>query len=138
MCMNKHLCCFQGPPGDFGPKGIRGPKGPQGAMVSRPMIHTTLLMKCSEAHLFTVSLHQGRGGVSGPMGIIGPNGSAVRIITDITEHFSHSYLHTTDCVRYFTGSQRREGQSWRDCKFLLHVFFLSFLHFVYIVHCENI
>lgn len=39
--------CFQGPPGDFGPKGIRGPKGPQGAMVNRPVSLITI-MKCAE------------------------------------------------------------------------------------------
>lgn len=35
-----------------------------------------------------VSLHQGRGGVIGPMGIIGPTGSAVCIVMEISFTFS--------------------------------------------------
>lgn len=72
---------IQGPPGDFGLKGIQGPKGPQGSMVSthtQPLYTHTYYSVC--VVIFTCWF-QGRGGLAGPVGVIGPIGSPVSIYT---------------------------------------------------------
>lgn len=60
---------------------------------------------------------QGRGGVVGPIGIIGPGGRAVCTASSTAAFFSVILHQFIGCVLLFTGSQRRQGQSWRDCEF---------------------